>query len=41
VLVIDEIGYLHHAEDAANVLFGVVDQRYLARKPMIFTTNKS
>lgn len=40
VLVIDEIGYLHHAEDAANVLFGVVDQRYLARKPMIFTTNK-
>ncbi|MFZ5479349.1 MAG: IS21-like element helper ATPase IstB [Myxococcota bacterium] len=40
VLVIDEIGYLNHAEDAANVLFGVVDQRYLARKPMIFTTNK-
>lgn len=40
VLVIDEVGYLHHAPDAANVLFGVVDQRYLARKPMIFTTNK-
>jgi DNA replication protein DnaC len=40
VLVIDEVGYLHHAEDAANVLFGVVDQRYLARKPMVFTTNK-
>lgn len=40
VLVIDEVGYLHHAADAANVLFGVVDQRYLARKPMIFTTNK-
>lgn len=40
VLVIDEVGYLNHAEDAANVLFGVVDQRYLARKPMIFTTNK-
>ncbi len=40
VLVIDEVGYLHHSEDAANVLFGVVDQRYLARKPMVFTTNK-
>jgi DNA replication protein DnaC len=40
VLAMDEVGYLHHAEDAANVLFGVVDQRYLARKPMIFTTNK-
>jgi DNA replication protein DnaC len=40
VLVIDEVGYLNHADDAANVLFGVVDQRYLARKPMVFTTNK-
>jgi DNA replication protein DnaC len=41
VLVIDEVGYLNHAPDAANVLFGVVDLRYLARKPMIFTTNKN
>jgi DNA replication protein DnaC len=40
VLVIDEVGYLHHAADAANVLFGVVDQRYVSKKPMIFTTNK-
>lgn len=40
VLVIDEVGYLHHAQDAANVLFGVVDQRYLGQKPMVFTTNK-
>lgn len=40
VLIVDEVGYLHHAPDAANVLFGVVDQRYLDRKPMIFTTNK-
>lgn len=40
VLIIDEVGYLTHAPDAANVLFGVVDQRYLARKPMVFTTNK-
>lgn len=40
VLIIDEVGYLNHAADAANLLFGVVDQRYLARKPMVFTTNK-
>ncbi len=40
VLVIDEVGDLNHAQDAANVIFGVVDQRYLARKPMVFTTNK-
>lgn len=40
VLVIDEIGYLHHADDAANVLYGVVDQRCLHRKPLVFTTNK-
>ena len=40
VLVVDEIGYLAHAHDAANVLFGVVDQHYLHKKPLIFTTNK-
>lgn len=40
VLVIDEVGYLHHADDAANVLFGVVDQRYLRKRPIILTTNK-
>lgn len=40
VLVIDEIGYLHHADDAANVLYGVVDQRTIKRRPLIFTTNK-
>lgn len=40
VLVIDEVGYLNHADDAANVLFGVVDGRYNDQKPMIFTTNK-
>ena len=40
VLIVDEIGYLAHAQDAANVLFGVVDQRYLHKKPLIFTTNK-
>ena len=41
VLVIDEVGYLQHADNAANVLYGVVDQRCLRRKPIVFTTNKS
>lgn len=40
VLVIDEIGYLQHAEAAANVLYGVVDHRCMRRRPIIFTTNK-
>ena len=40
VLVIDEVGYLTYSTDAANVLFQIVDRRYLARKPMVFTTNK-
>jgi hypothetical protein len=38
--VIDEVGYLVHPPDAANVLFQVVNERYLKRRPMIFTTNK-
>ncbi len=40
VLVVDEVGYLHHADDAADVLFGVVDQRYLRKRPIVLTTNK-
>lgn len=40
VLVIDEVGYLQHADAAANVLYGVIDQRCLKRRPLIFTTNK-
>ncbi len=28
VLIVDEVGYLPRAENADNVLFGVVDQRY-------------
>ena len=40
VLVVDEVGYLHHADDAANVLFGVIDQRYLRKRPIVLTTNK-
>ena len=41
VLIIDEVGYLPYVDDAANVLYGVVDGRYLDRRPIIFTTNKS
>ncbi|HLY74646.1 MAG TPA: IS21-like element helper ATPase IstB [Planctomycetota bacterium] len=40
VLVIDEVGYLVHPPDAANVLFQVVNERYLRRRPMLLTTNK-
>jgi len=40
VLVIDEVGYLTYGPDAANVLFQVVNDRHLAHRPMIFTTNK-
>jgi DNA replication protein DnaC len=40
VLIIDEVGYLHHADDAANVLYGVVDRRCQRRRPIVFTTNK-
>lgn len=40
VLVIDEVGYLQHATAAANVLYGVIDQRCLRRRPIILTTNK-
>jgi DNA replication protein DnaC len=40
VLVIDELGYLTYPSDAANVLFQVVHERHLKRKPIIITTNK-
>jgi len=40
VLVIDELGYLAHADTAANVLYGVIDGRYLQHKPILITTNK-
>lgn len=40
VLVLDEVGYLSLTDNAANVLFQVVNERYLARKPILFTTNK-
>jgi DNA replication protein DnaC len=41
VLVVDEVGYLSYGDDAANVLFHVVNERHLRRRPIIFTTNKS
>ena len=41
VLVVDEVGYLAYGDDAANVLYHVVNERHLKRRPMIFTTNKS
>ncbi len=40
VLVLDEIGYLAHAADAANVLYRVVNKRYLRHLTMLVTTNK-
>jgi len=40
VLVIDELGYLSHAPDAANVLYRVINERYLKQRPMLLTTNK-
>lgn len=40
VLVVDEVGYLTYGDDAANVLFHVVNERHVKRRAMIFTTNK-
>jgi len=40
VLLVDEVGYLTYGRDAANVLFHVVNDRHLRKRPMIFTTNK-
>ena len=40
VLVVDEVGYLAYGDDAANVLYHVVNDRHIRRRAMIFTTNK-
>ena len=40
VLVIDEVGYITYGADAANVLYHVVNDRHLRKRPMVFTTNK-
>lgn len=41
VLLVDEVGYLACGDDAANLLFHVVNERHLKQRSMIFTTNKS
>ena len=40
VLVVDEVGYLTYGNDAANVLFHVVNERHIKKRAMVFTTNK-
>jgi DNA replication protein DnaC len=40
VLVVDEVGYLTYGDNAANVLFNVVNERHIKRRAMVFTTNK-
>ena len=40
VLVIDKVGYLSYGPEAANVLYHVVNDRQLRKRPMVFTTNK-
>ena len=39
-LIVDEVGYLTYGDDAANVLFHVVNERHIKKRAMIFTTNK-
>lgn len=34
------MGYLSYGPDAANVLYHVVNDRHLRKRPMVFTTNK-
>jgi hypothetical protein len=40
VLIVDEVGYLATGDDAANVLYHVVNDRHIRRRAMVFTTNK-
>ncbi len=40
VLILDEIGYLSHTADAANLLIRLVNDRYPRGKPILVTTNK-
>jgi DNA replication protein DnaC len=35
------VGYLSIGPDVANVLFHLVNERHLRRRPLLFTTNKS
>ena len=41
VLIVDEVGYLSLPMNAANVLYHVVNARYLKHRPIIVTTNKA
>jgi DNA replication protein DnaC len=34
------VGYLTYGDDAANVLFHVVNERHTKKRSMVFTTNK-
>jgi DNA replication protein DnaC len=40
LLVVDEVGHLAYGDDAANVLYHVVNARHVKRRAMVFTTNK-
>jgi DNA replication protein DnaC len=40
LLLVDEVGYLAYGDDAANVLFHVVNERHIKKRSMLFTTNK-
>ena len=40
MLVINELGYLSHATDAANVLYRVVNERYLKHHPMLLINDE-
>lgn len=40
VLVVDEVTDLTYGDDAANVLFHVVNERHTCKRAMIFTTSK-
>jgi DNA replication protein DnaC len=41
LLLVDEVGYLTYGDDAANVLYHVVNERHVKRRAMVFTTNKN
>jgi DNA replication protein DnaC len=40
LVIVDEVGYLAYGDDAANVLYHLVNDRHIQRRAMIFTTNK-
>ncbi|NJL18453.1 MAG: ATP-binding protein [Nitrospira sp.] len=41
VLVVDEVGYLAYGDDAANVLYHVVNDRHIRRRAMISRASPS